>query len=192
MGKNPIWDSRGNGSVCYVDLFGKAAYRYDFGTDKVYQLIIDNEHRIGLLAPVGNAPNQYIVGLGNTATVINWDGQSSSATRLRDLFTVAPNIGLTSLSVSPENDLYVGNYASTFCGEPQNLPVYDFLRDGQFAEDGSGFMNTAGLFLLNDTVYQVDACKVSLSAFDWNPSNGRLCEYLRLNDFAWSTFHEDY
>lgn len=175
IGERPTWDSRGNGSLYYIDFPGSAVYRYAFDEDTVYRLTIDGP---GFITPTASQPNRFIIGLYNAVKVIDWDGRSPTLapeSSEQAIVTGAPDEGLISLLTSPANDLYIGRVGVTHCTVPLSLPVYELLRNGQLATAGDDLQSTGGMLLLDDVVYHIDICDKTLSAFDWDPSTGQLC-----------------
>ena len=190
VGGKPFWN---NGNLFYVDMFGKALYRYSFAEDKAYKTVIaGNDKMTGIFLPIKNNPNQYIVGMGNTVGTISWDGHSASATKVRELFHVAPTSTLNGLFVSPKNDFYTGDYDSArFCGAPQRQSVFGYLRNKQLKTFATDTESSAGMVLIEatNTVYHIDACLQVIKSFKWNPSNGELCtrklfSYPRIDHFS--------
>lgn len=177
LGEKPYWS---NGNLYYVDLLTGAIYRYAYCEDKLYTATIaGNQTTSGFIVPFKNNANQFIVGLDNVATVISWDGVSSTATQVRTLFTGRSQTTLNGLLVSPQNDLYSGNLDTVnYCGASPKQQVYQYLRDQTFAEVANNMGSTAGMVLIEktNTVYQIDGCLKALNAFTWNPLTGELCK----------------
>lgn len=171
----PFWS---NGSLYYVDMIGRTLHRYSYDEDRVFTTkVVDNTGYAGFLLPIQNRRNRFIAGFGRRATIINWDGVSPTATKERDLFAVPPHTNLNGLLVSPENDLYTGNYADNLCYAPPHQSVFGYLRNGQFGTLSTDFGSTVGMVLIEatNTVYHVDSCKSAIVSFKWNRHTGQLC-----------------
>lgn len=157
-------------------MLGKMIYRYAIDEDRVYWLGLDEKNTPGFFVPIENKPNHYLAGLGNKAVVFKWDGHKYKAERVQELFSAPAGIELNGLVVSPQNDWYIGNYAPGFCAAPATQSLFGYLRDKQFVKFGGSFNTSVGEVMIGQTVYQIDACTKTLSAFDWNPDNGQLSE----------------
>lgn len=178
VGERPFYH---NGTLYYIDMFDNSLYRFAIAEDRVYKTTIDEvdfanpyKDTPGFIMPIQDKPNQYLVGLGRTVAVINWDGQSYRGRKAQELFTVPQNVNLNGLLVSPQNDWYIGSFAPGFCAAPASQSLIGYLRDQQIVNFGGNFKTSVGEALVGHTVYQIDACTKTLSAFDWNPANGQL------------------
>lgn len=172
----PFWS---NGSLYYVDMFAKTLYRYSYCEDKVYEAsVADNQDYPGFLIPIKDSPNRFIAGLGTKGSIINWDGRSATATKENDLFTIPPNTNLNTLMISPQNDLYTGNYADNLCAAAPHLSVFGYSRNKKFKTFANNVGSTVGMALIEKTktVYQIDPCQQALHAFTWDSSTGELGE----------------
>lgn len=193
MGETTFWT---NGSLYYVDSFGKGLYRYSFAEDKVYKTeIVGNEIFPDLFVPIAGRLNRFIVGLHNAATIINWDGVSPTATRLGVLFAVTPNTSINGMMVSPKNDIYTGNY-DTFraCAAPAKQSVFGYLRCKQLKTFAYDIGASVGMVLIEatNTVYHIDSCTKLLISFKWNPSNGELCMQILFSCFLAAIFSSEF
>lgn len=177
MGDKPYWS---NGNLYYVDSNAGAIFRYSYCEDKVYKATVTgNQITAGFIVPVQNSANQFIVGLGNVASVIYWDGVTPTVTKDRDLFTGRTNTAFNGILVSSQNDLYTGNIdTSNYCGAKPNQQVYEYLRNRTFAEVANNLGSTTGMVLIEktNTVYQIDGCTQTLNSFSWNSLTGELCK----------------
>lgn len=81
VGTRCHWDDASQ-SLYYCDVYGNesAILRYDFNENKVYAAGIDGESVTPFIIPVANSSNEFAVGLGRRAGIVQWDGKSPKAT----------------------------------------------------------------------------------------------------------------
>ncbi len=185
LGQSPFWD-KGSNSLYYVDIEKPSVLRYDYYTKRTYEAKIENEEIIGFLVRVANSKNEFVVGLGNKAVIIEWDGESPNIKRKRTLFEVAPgteqvlNYGKADLY----GRLYTGTLRDLTCDyqpEVANASFYRYTKsDGVvslfntiYISNGFAFDDT------NNVFYYIDACQLNIKAFDYNPLNGEISESIK-------------
>lgn len=89
LGEGPHWNATKQ-ELLYVDISGQAVHRYVPGTGEHTQVRIDQE-RVTLVVPVEGQDNKYVVGVGRTLQLMEWDGKTTTPTSLSGMFSVEPN-----------------------------------------------------------------------------------------------------
>lgn len=171
----PFWDAKTK-NVYFADVFNNLIARYSYEENKVYVATIADATFPGFIMPVDGCPNRYLIGTSNTAILAHWDGRSSTATKERDVFSIPD--GLISATVSPTNDIYVGSYGTKLCSEPRRISLYEYSKYGCLESVADNFVSSVGSALDEKAriFYQLDACRKSITAFNWNHETGRLCK----------------
>lgn len=178
VGDVPFWDDDTN-SLYYIDLFGKAFYRYSYDEDKVYKLVVDSASYATFIQPIEGHRNRFLIGINGTASVFNWDGHSSEAAKVKDVFSIAPNTNFNSFTVGPNNDFIAGGFGGVFCGSEANISLYQYdAATGELCSGEAHYKSITGLALneKENTLYNLDACTQTIKALDYNPQNGDLCK----------------
>lgn len=158
-------------------MLARTLNRFSLNEDRVYAAKVpDFTGFPGFVVPIQDNPDQYLAGLGDTATIINWDGHSPVATKAGELITGPLGTNINSLLVSPENDIYAGNYANGFCFVPPHQSVFGLLRNKHLNTFASDMGSSIGMALIEatNTVYQIDSCHANLNSFKWDRSTGEL------------------
>lgn len=174
--QNPYWDEKTN-SVYFVDLFGKLLYCYNHSTNEVRWLMVEGIVKPGFFMPIRGSHHLYAVGANDTAYLINWDGLSRIGIIDQEIFHIKRDSFLTSAWVSSRGEFYVGNNGPDRCsGEPE-FEQYGFTANNRLNVFADQYVSTVGAVLVerDRTFYHLDTCRKSISAFDWNPSTGSLC-----------------
>lgn len=127
--------------------------------------------------PVDGSDREYIVGANRTAILIDWDGTSPKARKVRDLFSI-PN-GLSTVLAGPTGNLYVGSYGPTYCAEPPIYPLYQYTSCGCIAQVADDFIGITGTAIdkKRNIFYVIDACSKLLTSFKWDAKTGKLCRF---------------
>lgn len=178
--QNAHWDDETD-SLYFVDEFGKLLYRYSYAINQLDWLTVDGVENPGFFMPIRSSRTQYAVGSDETTFLINWDGHSKVGTIDQEVFSVKPDSFLSSAWVSSRGQLYVGNYGGEFCSERPVFEQYSYKKNNELSVYATHYVSTVGAVLIEEerTFYHLDACRRTITAFDWNPFTGRLCN----NDF---------
>lgn len=177
--QNPHWDDETN-SLYFVDLLGDLLYRYSYEHNTLYWLKVKGIENSGYFMPIRGSPHQYAVSSNESAYIINWDGFSRRGTIDQKVFSVQHHSFLSSSWVSSHGEFYVGNYGGNVCAERPFYAQYGFKKNNELLIFASRYVSTCGAVLVEQerTFYHLDACRKTITAFDWNPYNGLLCEFL--------------
>lgn len=171
-------------SLYYIDIddYNSSLLRYDYNENRVYRATVDNAPTLLFLLPIEYTNDQFLVGIDRKAVIVQWNGRSSKATRIRTLFEV--DCGTSNVF----NDIKTDNYGR-FYGGTKSVPSCDtnIKPTGAFYSYERGkclkklFGNVAisnGLTWNKKTnkFYYVDSCTYDLKEFDYNPINGIICK----------------
>lgn len=174
--QNSFWDDETN-SLYFVDLFGKLLFCYNYSNNEVRSLTVEGIVNPGYFMPIRGSHNLYAVGSNETAYLIHWDGVSKTGTIDQEVFQVKRDTFLNSPWVSSRGEFYVSNFGPSFCaGEPE-LAQYGFTYNNHLLVFSDHYVSTTGAVLVEREriFYHLDGCRKTISAFDWNPFTGHLC-----------------
>lgn len=122
--------------------------------------------------------NRFVVGSGDSAYVIIWNGFSKFARKLRKLFSVdLSESSANSFDVAaadPNCGIYFGSLSSKLCGAPATQGFYYYTKKygvrNLFDTEITTGMEFDGK---TQTLYVLDGCTQIISAWKWK--NGHLC-----------------
>lgn len=120
VGGQSTWDDETN-SLYYVDLFGSRFCRYSVDENTVYKTTLGQIGTYGFITPIKGKKNRFLVSVDENVFILKWDGRSSNATKGRTLFTVNPRMNVNSVLVTANNELFLGGFTDSVCGNPANL-----------------------------------------------------------------------
>lgn len=108
--EGPHWVSD---NLYFVDILESLIFRYDYNADKCYKASIEGEigTKIGFIVPVDHRSDEFIVGLGPRLVLIQWDGVSALAKRIKVLVEVDQEVKVTRFNdgkVDPRGRIYAG------------------------------------------------------------------------------------
>lgn len=185
-GEGPHWDE-GRQSLFYNDIYGDQAsiFRYDFNENKVYSALIDGEPVVGFIIPVADATDEYAVGLGRRVGVVHWDGVSSKTTLKRIAFEVeetSENTRFNDAKADPAGRFYGGTMRVESAGDLFDVAAGTFYKyvKGEEAHELLHNIYVSNGMAWNQTenkFYYIDSCKFDIKEYDYDPSNGNICEY---------------
>lgn len=139
---------------------------------------------IGFLIPMDCFDNShFLVGAGNYSFVVQWDGRSTQATKVQDLFSVAlgSDKSLNGAVVDPSCGIFFGSKNVQLCGASASQGFYYYRRDL-----GVNFLSntviTTGLAFDKraNMLYVLDGCRRTIWAWRWR--NGNLCNLIVIRD----------
>lgn len=185
LAQGPFWDKKSN-SVYYVDIERPSVLRYDYYTKRTYEAKIENEEIIGFMVAVADNDREFIVGLGNKAVVIEWDGKTPYVKRKRTLFEVATGTEqvLNDGEVDKFGRLYTGTLRDLTCDhqpDVANASFYRFTKSEGVVTLFSNVYISNGIAFddINNVLYYIGACQLNVKAFDYNPQNGEISESIK-------------
>lgn len=142
-------------------------------------MTVDGTSFGSFIQPIAGRKNRFLIAMNEKAVVINWDGHSSKGTVVKEVFSAEKDTNLDGFTVGPNNDFFTGNFANDFCASDADLPVYQYLADSdELKTVATGYKSTTGL-IMNEktkTLYHLDSCTKTLSAFDYDSKNRRICK----------------
>lgn len=176
--QNPHWDNK-TSSLYFVDSFGNLLYRYSYKYNKLHWVTAEDIVNPGFFMPIRGSSHKFAVGSNASVYLIDWDGFSRSATIDQKVFSVQKYSFLNSATVSSRGEFYVGNYGLNQCAERPTYEQYGFKKNNELVVFAAQYVSTLGTVLVEAerTFYHLDACRKTITAFDWNPYNGLLCKF---------------
>lgn len=178
MGAKPMW-SADTKSIYFVDIFGQQICRYDPETNLVHKASLNpHDEFTGYISPIYGKPNNFLIGSGNTAVNVYWDGNTETAKKGDTILEIEPNTNLLTLFVSPDNrTMFVGGFKQTFCKDPDNVSLHVWTNDVQTIV-ANNFKSVTGIALdeNKNLMYVMDSCGGEAHAFDFNPETNELCK----------------
>lgn len=185
LGQSPFWNKQSN-SLFYVDIEKPSVLRYDYRTKRTYEAKIENEEIIGFIVGVANSANEFVVGLGNKAVVIEWDGKSPNVKRKRTLFEVASGTEqvLNDGKADKCGRLFTGTLRDLTCDyqpEVANASFYRYTEStGVVSLFNTVYISNGFAFDdINNVLYYIGACQLNIKAFDYNPQNGEISKSIK-------------
>lgn len=180
--QSPFYDIETD-SVYFVDLLGTLLYRYSRQNDQVVSVTVAGVSHPGFFMPLQGSRNQYATSTGNVVVIVNWNGRSNTGTIDRTVLNVTQNTWIHRPLPLPNGKFYVGNYGHQYCNEAPTKNLYEYTNRDGLEEKATHFVSTVGMTLVNNVLYQLDACTKILWGFDCNPCTGQLCKKIYLLSF---------
>jgi len=91
LGEGPHWDAKSQ-KLYYVDILAKAVHSYDPATSEETKIVIqgkgEGQDSVSLVIPVENEPGKFVIGLGRSLRVLEWDGKAESEADTSNLKTL--------------------------------------------------------------------------------------------------------
>lgn len=182
-----MWDECTK-SVYYIDFLTTgeqhSLFRYDDREDITYSAYIDGiSAPPSFLLPVKECRKHYnlfLVGLGQIAGLVKWDGRSPVAEFMGPLFDLEVNDPTIVFATGVGGELgrfYGGTFHTTFCSGASNASFYTYTRDRGVELLFTGTKTTTGIGFdgtILKQIYQVDTCTGLIAAFDGD-SDGNIC-----------------
>lgn len=175
--QNAFWDSVTR-SVYFSDTLIQNLYRYSLDDDKMYSFTVAGLTLPSVIVPISGSCDQYFIGANGSAYIVEWDGQSSTGNIKRPLFSVTQNTIVMAVAATPTGELYLGTYSINHCTTDSNKSLYKYSAEDGLIEIANHYRSTNGIAIIGNTLYQLDGCERTLSAFDRNPCSGDLSECL--------------
>lgn len=178
-------------SVVYVDYLTTgqqhSLFRYDDREGITYSAFIEgNPNPPTFLLPVNKCSefrNLFLVGLGQIAGLVEWDGRSPVATYVGSLFDLQVNDPTIVLAYGIQGErgrFYGGTFHTTICGGASNAAFYTYDKERGLQLLFTGTKSTAGVGFdgtIFKQVYHVDTCTGLVTAFDGDAS-GNICNFI--------------
>lgn len=192
FGDSPHWDQKTQ-SLYYCDIFAtntSTIFRYDYKEGKIYAAMIENEQMASFIVPIKCCSDQFAVGVGRGTKIIRWDGKSSKATVIRDVFQVEQDLKyaknhMDTVKADSAGRLYGGTFRAEICSSSNspNASFYRYTKQKGVKRLIRDIKLSAGM-AWNDKLrkfYHIDSCKFILEEYDWNPKTGKICKIIVIN-----------
>jgi sugar lactone lactonase YvrE len=189
LGEGPHWDAA-TGQLYFVDLLGKGIHRYDPVTKKDARLDVaakgEGQDATTLIVPVAGTTNKFVIGLGRSLRVLQWDGKSGveNGSNLKTLHVVADgNEGgrFNDGKCDPKGRLWAGTMGYYKSGDIGSLQLkkwilYKLENDGKISKHEDKIDISNGLCWSNDNkiMYYVDSFTYRIDAYDYDIANGTI------------------
>lgn len=185
VGTRCHWDDASQ-SLYYCDVYGNdsAILRYDYNENKVYTAGIEGETVTPFIIPVANTTDEFAVGLERRVGVVEWDGKSPEAILKRIAFEVDDTKSdnrFNAAKADPSGRFYGGTMRSEKLGDVfENAAgkVFKYVEgegvtgilDNIYISNGMAWNEQLNKF------YYIDSGKFDVKEYDYDPSNGNICE----------------
>lgn len=131
--------------------------------------------------PLSCVANQFLAVLGTCTAIVYWDGFSSTAIKLRELFCVDQGLSnhiVTYAKADPKRRLYEGSAQTSYCDmkvpPESSLFRYDRLQGVVKIFGGIRASSAMDWNLKTNQFYHKDVCQNSLMEYQWSPLTGDL------------------
>lgn len=199
--EGPHWVSSTQ-NLYFCDIIESTIFRYDYNADKCYKANIEGEigTKVGFIVPVEGKPNQFVVGLGPRFVLIQWDGISPLAKRVKVLVEVDQDVKVTRFNdgkVDPHGRIYAGTMMSEEHGDifaARKGTFYRFVaKTGKCVPLKSKICISNGLAWdeSKKRFYYIDSGDLEVKEYDYNPDTGDITNERVLINFKPATFAPD-
>ncbi|XP_021965762.1 regucalcin isoform X2 [Folsomia candida] len=191
LGEGVHWDAEKE-ELLYVDLTGQKVYRYVPESGECYHLKID-EAWVPVIIPVKDDPNKYLVSVGRSIQIMEWDGKSETAESFKTLNTVDndnPTNWLNDGKCDASGRFWtgsVGQYSfQTGKADLKKGTLYSLGKDAKLKGHISEIDFSNGLTWSPDnrTMYYNDSYSGVVAAFDFDIMDGKLSNRRSVFDFC--------
>jgi gluconolactonase len=180
LGEGPHWNADKN-ELYYVDISGQHVHRYVPGTGEHARVRIAQE-RVTLVVPVQGQENKYVIGVGRTLQLMDWDGRSATPTSLTTMYTVEPE--------NPGNRWNDGKcdtrgrlWAGTMNDNLFTGNLYRVTNNIQTVIRDVGISNGIAWNKANTLMYYIDTPTRKVDVFDFNDEQGTISNRRTVYDF---------
>lgn len=197
--ESPHWKS---GNLYFCDILESVIFRYDYNTDKCYKASVEGEPstKIGFIVPVEGKSDQFVIGLGPRLVLIQWDGVSALAKRVKVLTEVDQDVKVTRFNdgkVDPHGRIFSGTMMSEENGDiftARKGTFYRFVsRTGKCVPLKSKICISNGLAWdeTRKRFYYIDSADYEVKEYDYNAATGDISNERVLINFKPCTFAPD-
>lgn len=199
--EGPHWDVASQ-SLYFVDILEGLIFRYDYSADTCYQASIEGEtdSKIGFIVPVEGRRDQFVIGCGPRLLLIQWDGKSTTAKRVKALVEVDQDVAVTRFNdgkCDPKGRIYAGTMMSEEHGDVFSARKGTFYRYN--ASTGTATSLKKNICIANglawnektNKFYYIDSGDYEIKEYDYAPTTGDLTNQQVLINFKPATFAPD-
>lgn len=142
-----------------------------------YSATIENQGAASFCIPIKGTRDLFVVGLKYCACIVRWNGRSSNAFKINDLFCVDVQPDFKNHTINfgrtdPTGRLYVSTFKNTYCNEsfPSDCSLYSYDKSGDVQQQIGGIRVSAGMAWNknNHNFYHINVCEKSLKKYNWN------------------------
>ncbi|XP_050428277.1 uncharacterized protein LOC126838155 [Adelges cooleyi] len=182
LGEGPHWQ-QSTQSLYFVDLHKGSIHRYHPETKSHYKAVIEGYQDVTLVIPVDEKPNTFVVGLGPSIGVVEWDGvaNKTSAPSYLKLVDTKPGNRLNDGKADATGRLWVGSMGP----EMEDLPGHYHKSRGTLFSvelDGSIVVRVPNVSISNGLAWSsnnkeffyIDTYKWAVVGFDFDITSGEL------------------
>ncbi|CAL8113457.1 unnamed protein product [Orchesella dallaii] len=180
LGEGPHWNADKQ-ELYYVDISGQFVNRYVPATGERTRVRIDQE-RVSMVMPVEGQENRYVISVGRTLQLMEWDGRSTSPTSLTTMFSVEPD--------NPGNRFNDGKcdtkgrlWAGTMNDNQPIGSLYRVTNTIQQVVSNVGTSNGIAWNKANTLMYYIDTPTRKVDVFDFNDEEGTISNRRTVFDF---------
>uniref|UniRef100_A0A2S2QZ38 Regucalcin n=1 Tax=Sipha flava TaxID=143950 RepID=A0A2S2QZ38_9HEMI len=187
LGEGPHWDPLTQ-SLYFVDLHRARVNRYHPETNGYFIATIDDyEGDVSLIIPAEGKNNNFVVGLGPSIGIIEWDGRSNKTSRPKHVKLVdeTPGNRLNDGKADATGRLWVGSMGPEIKESPGHYhkrrgSLYSVELDGTVIKRLSNVSISNGMAWSLDKkkFYYVDTYKFAVEAYDFDIVSGNLSKYM--------------
>lgn len=126
--------------------------------------------------------NLFVVGVGSQVVTIEWNGKSTRAKVVRQLFTMDANIPSSRTGMaraSPKGRFFGGTYYYPMdCTKPTVLSYYRYDTSKGLVRLFGDLGSTGGIAFNVEArkMYHLTYCRLLLTEYDWDPDTGDICK----------------
>lgn len=182
LGEGPHWYSP-TGSLYFVDLHQGKINRYHPESNSLFSAKIEGYNDVTVIIPIEDKPDMFVVGLGASLGIVQWDGCSSTTSRPKyeKLIDETPGNRLNDGKADATGRVWVGSMGPEIEGNPDHYYKY---RGSLFSVELDGTVNkrlsnvsiSNGMAWSSDNkeFYYVDTYKFAVESYDFDISTGEL------------------
>ncbi|CAL8113459.1 unnamed protein product [Orchesella dallaii] len=179
LSEGPHWNADKQ-ELYYVDITGQFVNRYVPATGERTRARID-QGEVSMVMPVQGQENRYVIGVGKTLQLMEWDGRSTTPTSLTTMFTVEPDnpgISFNDGKCDTKGRLWAG----TFSAQPI-ASLYRVTNTIQQVVSNVGTSNGIAWNKANTLMYYIDTPTRKVDVFDFNDEEGTISNRRTVFDF---------
>lgn len=177
--EGPHWDSKTQ-KLLFVDIWAKKFCSYDPTTSKVLQAELGNKP-VGVVVPVENSPNLFVVGFGTDFALVTWDcKKNEKVTPTKILGSVETGLEghrINDGKCDPLGRFWAGTMKE-LDGEfkPNQGTLYCLDSNLQIKSQYSsvGISNGLAWNLKDEKFYYIDSLSYQVAVFDYDSKNGTI------------------
>lgn len=180
LGEGPHWDIKTQ-RLYYVDILKASMHCFDYRSNKTYNATVDNVKYISFIIPVKERDNEFVIGAGNSLTVINWDGKSAKGKIIKKISEVnVPEVRFNDGKVDPTSRfLFSGTmraeeHGSVLDSRLGTLYNYSTKKGFSSFQGNIGISNGLAWNEKANKFYYIDTVDYNVKEYDYNNTTGEI------------------